>query len=298
MKGLTDAHPDVVIQDGVIHTALSTMQDVIDQAKKSLVDVRQATDALTALERDPLTFEFFKECLSRSLRYRLGLYYEAYYMAYMEKRTLLATYTAEHPAVKAASKRADDALAKFKKTVRTYKNDGLSSAPKCPDTCAVGANAVVQDERPLSTPETGLTANTDDGTQEKAGIPATGLPFDHDSNYVQCADVTFAPVYFGFDVSNISSSELLKIEAVAVHIQKTGHVVIIEGHANESSNEYCLSLGETRAIAIRNYLMKLGINPTKIQTRSYGKEKPAVLGHGEDALSKNRRCEFMVFEHK
>ena len=143
-------------------------------------------------------------------------------------------------------------------------------------------------------------AGTDmSGIQDENGTPATGLPFDQDPNFVRCTDVAFEPVYFGFDASNLQQSEMAKIEAVAAHLKKTDRVVIVEGNCDErGSNEYNLSLGEIRAIAIRDYLVTLGVDPTKIQTKSYGEEKPAVVGHEEGAWGKNRRGEFAVFAHK
>ena len=143
-------------------------------------------------------------------------------------------------------------------------------------------------------------AGTDmSGIQDENGTPATGLPFDQDPNFVRCTDVAFEPVYFGFDASNLQQSEMAKIEAVAAHLKKTGRVVIVEGNCDErGSNEYNLSLGEIRAIAIRDYLVTLGVDPTKIQTKSYGEEKPAVVGHEEGAWSKNRRGEFAAFAHQ
>ena len=137
------------------------------------------------------------------------------------------------------------------------------------------------------------------GITDESGVPATGLPFDQDPNYVRCTDVAFEPVYFGFDASNLQPSEMSKIEAVATHLKQTGRVVIIEGNCDErGSNEYNLSLGQVRATAIQGYLVTLGVDPAKIQAKSYGEEKPAVVGANEGAWSKNRRGEFAVFAHK
>ena len=128
------------------------------------------------------------------------------------------------------------------------------------------------------------------------GVPATAVPFDQ--IYKRCTDVSFEPVYFGFDASNLASGEMAKIEAVANHLaERTDRVVIIEGNCDErGSNEYNLSLGELRAIAIRDYLVTLGIAADRIQTKSYGEEKPAVQGQGESAWSKNRRGEFAIYQ--
>ena len=138
------------------------------------------------------------------------------------------------------------------------------------------------------------------GVTGEDGIAATEIPFDKNPNYMRCTDVDFAPVYFGFDASNLAPSELAKIEAVAQHLKDNAdRVVIVEGNCDErGSNEYNLSLGDLRAISIRDYMATLGIAGERIQTKSYGEEKPAVAGSGEEAWSKNRRGEFAIFKHK
>ena len=156
------------------------------------------------------------------------------------------------------------------------------------------------------------TVDTNDGAGAGAGVsdidtvlgqdgkPATELKFDQDPNYTRCTDVDFAPVYFAFDASNLKDSELAKIEAVAQHLQANPtRVVMVEGNCDErGSNEYNLTLGELRAGAVRNYLLRLGIAAERVQTKSYGEEKPAVAGSGESVWSKNRRGEFAIFQHK
>jgi peptidoglycan-associated lipoprotein len=57
-----------------------------------------------------------------------------------------------------------------------------------------------------------------------------------------------------------------------------------------------MSLGENRAIIIRNYLVQSGITEDRIQTRSYGEEKPAEFGGGESAWAKKRRGEFAIYQ--
>ena len=169
-------------------------------------------------------------------------------------------------------------------------NDGMAANGQDVATDADAANAAAN-----------ANANAADmsGITDENGVPATGLPFDQDPNYVRCTDVDFAPVYFGFDASNLQQSEMAKIEAVAAHLKKTGRVVIVEGNCDErGSNEYNLSLGQLRAIAIRDYLVQLGVNVQSVQDKSYGEEKPAVVGSNEAAWSKNRRGEFAVYAHK
>lgn len=134
----------------------------------------------------------------------------------------------------------------------------------------------------------------------ESGKPATELKFDQDPNYTRCTDVDFLPVYFAFDASNLKDSELAKIEAVAQHLQANPtRVVMVEGNCDErGSNEYNLTLGELRAGSVRDYLLRLGIAAERVQTKSYGEEKPAVAGSGESVWSKNRRGEFAIYQHK
>ena len=116
--------------------------------------------------------------------------------------------------------------------------------------------------------------------------------------YTRCTDVNFAPVYFGFDSTVVPQGELAKIDAVVQHLNShSDRVTVIEGNCDErGSNEYNMSLGENRAIIIRNYLVQSGISADRIQTRSYGEEKPAVMGNDESAWSLNRRGEFAIFQ--
>ena len=57
-----------------------------------------------------------------------------------------------------------------------------------------------------------------------------------------------------------------------------------------------MSLGENRAVIVRNYLVQNGISANRIQTRSYGEEKPAADGHDESAWAMNRRGEFAIYD--
>lgn len=142
-----------------------------------------------------------------------------------------------------------------------------------------------------------IEGQVDDSTAQAGGIgDITGRNFDE--IYQRCTDVNFAPVYFGFDSSVIPSGELSKIDEVVNHLQShSDRVTIIEGNCDErGSGEYNMTLGDHRASCIRGYLIQNGIAADRIQTRSYGSEKPAVPGHDESAWSMNRRGEFAIFQ--
>ena len=119
-----------------------------------------------------------------------------------------------------------------------------------------------------------------------------------DRGYALCTDVSFEPVYFGFDATAIRPDQLDKVEAVARHLaDNPDRVVSIEGNCDErGSNEYNLSLGEDRAIVISNFLAQNGVGRDRMETISRGETNPAVEGSGEAAWSKNRRGEFVVWK--
>jgi peptidoglycan-associated lipoprotein len=107
----------------------------------------------------------------------------------------------------------------------------------------------------------------------------------------------FASALFDYDSAQIKESERAKIEAVADFLKKTAKTgALVEGNCDErGSAEYNMSLGERRALAVRAYLVGLGIDGAIIQTKSNGKEKPVAMGHDEAAWSLNRRAEFVIF---
>ncbi len=119
-----------------------------------------------------------------------------------------------------------------------------------------------------------------------------------DRGYALCTDVSFAPVYFGFDATSIRPDELGKVEAVARHLaDNPDRVVSIEGNCDErGSNEYNMSLGEDRAIIISNFLAQNGIARDRMETISRGETNPAVEGSGESVWSQNRRGEFIIWK--
>jgi len=101
-------------------------------------------------------------------------------------------------------------------------------------------------------------------------------------------------IYFDFDQFTLSAESRQTLGENAKYLQaNSGVQVVIEGHCDErGSDEYNLALGESRALAAKNYLVSLGVSPARLSVISYGEEKPAVMGADEDAWAKNRRAEF------
>lgn len=102
------------------------------------------------------------------------------------------------------------------------------------------------------------------------------------------------PVYFDFDKYTLRPDAIAILKENADKIKQVPGIIIqIEGHCDErGTQEYNLALGEKRALAAREFLMKLGVSGDRLITISYGEERPADLGHNEQAWAKNRRSEF------
>jgi len=117
-----------------------------------------------------------------------------------------------------------------------------------------------------------------------------GLPMEGDRSL-------FEAVLFGYDSFEVNPAEAGKVEAVAKYLGKgKGAGVIVEGHGDErGSREYNLALGERRALAVRDYLIRLGVDPANIQTKSFGEEMPDSMGHDEAAWRQNRRSVFAIY---
>lgn len=125
-----------------------------------------------------------------------------------------------------------------------------------------------------------------------------GLEQEGERFYGSEQEGMFSPVLFDYDSAQVNPSEQSKIEQAASYlISNTASQMVVEGHCDErGSNEYNLALGERRALAVRAYLISRGIDASRVQTKSFGEERPAAMGHDESAWSQNRRAEFVVVQ--
>jgi peptidoglycan-associated lipoprotein len=102
-----------------------------------------------------------------------------------------------------------------------------------------------------------------------------------------------APVYFAFDSAELTAET--RATLVRLHDWLAAHPkagLTVEGHCDElGTTEYNIALGQRRAQAITDYLVRLGIATDRVRPVSYGSEHPAAEGHDEVAWSKNRRGE-------
>lgn len=105
-------------------------------------------------------------------------------------------------------------------------------------------------------------------------------------------------IFFDFDKYNLRHDAIATLDNnVTALTERPAIRLTIEGHCDERGSEkYNLALGDRRAQAARQYLLLQGIRTDRINTVSYGEERPFVVGHTEEAWSKNRRSHFVLRE--
>jgi peptidoglycan-associated lipoprotein len=103
-------------------------------------------------------------------------------------------------------------------------------------------------------------------------------------------------IHFDYDKSNIRGDDMGALDQKVAILQANPDLRIrVGGHCDErGSDEYNLALGNRRAQAAKQYLVSHGIDASRIETQSWGEERPLVDGHDESAWSQNRRDEFEV----
>ncbi|MCX7816711.1 MAG: peptidoglycan-associated lipoprotein Pal [Syntrophales bacterium] len=124
-------------------------------------------------------------------------------------------------------------------------------------------------------------------TEEKKAVSTEAKPV---------AKVELRDINFDFDKYNIRPDAREILKEHAEWLMKNPEVrILIEGHCDErGTNEYNLALGEKRANETKKYLIELGISADRIETISYGEERPLDPRHCEEAWAKNRRAHFVI----
>lgn len=133
----------------------------------------------------------------------------------------------------------------------------------------------------------GAAISADDSSAESFEINS-----DSDSNTAG----SLQTVFFDFNSSTLSSTARAALQNNADFMKKYSSVrVQVEGHADERGGvQYNLALGERRANAVRDYLVAMGVEGSRVTTISFGKERPLAFGHDEAAWSQNRRGNFVI----
>jgi peptidoglycan-associated lipoprotein len=108
---------------------------------------------------------------------------------------------------------------------------------------------------------------------------------------------TVTDIFFDYDQYRIRQDAITVLETNAKVLigRYPDKKVVIQGHCDErGTREYNLILGERRALAVKNYLIDLGVPEKNMQVISYGKEKPFCIEHSKKCWQKNRRSHFVI----
>jgi peptidoglycan-associated lipoprotein len=138
--------------------------------------------------------------------------------------------------------------------------------------------------------------------RENPGDPGSSIPgIDafRDPSTIPGLSGVFRNIYFEYNSNLIKGQDNLEIvKNVSDYMRRNGSTYIfVEGHCDERGPEaYNLALGARRANAVRNMLISEGVSPDNVFTISYGKERPLMLEHHDEAWSQNRRAEFKVYQ--
>lgn len=156
-----------------------------------------------------------------------------------------------------------------------------------------GTIGTVKDETATTSGSAG-SASTAGGSATSSGMSSggawTGHPLDDPDSPL--SNRTF---YFEFDESEILPADRPILEAHAKYLSENPSAsVTLEGHADErGTREYNMGLGERRATSVRQFMTLLGAAGQQVRTISYGEERPAAMGHNEEAWALNRRVELI-----
>ena len=153
------------------------------------------------------------------------------------------------------------------------------------------ATTKVEDRTPVSS--TGTTGTPTTGTTQTTPISGNQGKLDplKDPNNVLSKRV----IYFDFDTDAVRPDYAALIQAHASYLaQNRNRKVRLEGHADErGSREYNMALGQRRANAVRKATTVLGVGNERIETISFGEDKPKSTGHDESSWAQNRRVEIL-----
>lgn len=106
-------------------------------------------------------------------------------------------------------------------------------------------------------------------------------------------------VFFALNSAMLSKANQAELDRQIAWLQKYSAVdVTLEGHCDDrGTDEYNLALGDRRADAVKRYMVKNGIAATRINTVSFGKARPSVMGNNEAAWAQNRRTVTVVYNN-
>ncbi|NOY25647.1 MAG: OmpA family protein [Oligoflexia bacterium] len=156
-----------------------------------------------------------------------------------------------------------------------------------------GDNAILVDVPPLSAGEYDLKVQNPSGDEAMLRGGLWVNPDYRDPNAAAaCSHLT---VHFDLDSASLATADRSMLDAQAPCLTALASPIRVEGHCDErGTTSYNLALGQRRAEAIQRYLVARGVMPSRLNTISYGEERPIDRGHDETAWTANRRGEIIA----
>jgi peptidoglycan-associated lipoprotein len=136
--------------------------------------------------------------------------------------------------------------------------------------------------------------NADNSGANTASAPVESSSSGMDTGSSDLAGLTRV-YYFDFDKADLRADSQAALDRSVALLKNGSQRIRLEGSTDErGTREYNMALGERRANSVANYLVVNGVSRDRIETISYGEEKPAAPGHDEGAWSQNRRVELIL----
>jgi len=141
----------------------------------------------------------------------------------------------------------------------------------------------------------GPGGSADSSVRVTVSVPPPPPPKQEEIDYNKLFLEEVKDAYFDFNKADIRADARTALAQTAEFLRKYPQIkATIEGHCDErGSTEYNITLGDRRAAAVKNYLVQLGISADRLNTVSYGKEKPFCMEHNEECWQTNRRGHFV-----
>jgi peptidoglycan-associated lipoprotein len=143
---------------------------------------------------------------------------------------------------------------------------------------------------------TGPGGSADATARVSVTPPPPPPPVVHQPTIQELFDKEVKDAFFDYDKADIRTDTRDALSATAKFLSSNPQVkVVLEGHCDErGSTEYNLALGDRRAAAAKQFVVSLGISADRIETVSYGKEKPFCSASTEECWQQNRRGHFIM----
>jgi len=173
----------------------------------------------------------------------------------------------------------------------------LSLSPGVGNVTAEGSNRVTpSDSTTYTITATGPGGSADATARVSVTAPPPPPPVAHVPSMQELFDQGVKDAYFDYDKADIRADTRDNLQATGQFLRTNAQVkVILEGHCDErGSTEYNLALGDRRATAAKQFLVSLGITADRVETVSYGKEKPFCSASTEECYAQNRRGHFVM----